>query len=93
MSGRYVRLRPGRYTLHVSGGEGPAGIRRNDGRHLRVEVNGGRADFRVARDEEVFYWWRGPRERPGVRLLGVSGKNRSGGLSTGGEQWPTGTTG
>ena len=90
MSGRYVRLRPGRYTLHVSGGEGPAGVQRNEGRDVRVDVDGGRVDFRIAQNEEVFYWWRGPRERPGVRLLGVTRNDR---ISTGGDQWPTGTTG
>lgn len=71
MSGRYVRLRPGRYTLDVSGGEGPAGVRRGDGGDVRVEVDGGRVDFEVGRREAAYYWWRGPRERPGVRLLGV----------------------
>lgn len=73
MSGRYVRLTPGRYTLAVSEGEGPAGVHRGDGEPgVVVDIEGGRVDFSVRDDESAYYWWRGPRERPGVRLFGVT---------------------
>lgn len=76
MSGRYVRLEPGRYTLDVSDGEGPAGIQRGGDGDVRVGIDGGRATFRVASPERVYYWWRGPDERAGVRLIGVSSQTR-----------------
>ncbi|HSH45382.1 MAG TPA: hypothetical protein VK966_05980 [Longimicrobiales bacterium] len=72
MSGRFVRLEPGRYTLAVSAGEGPAGVHRCEGEEVRVDVHGGRVDFVVADHEEAYYWWRGPGERAGVRLFGIS---------------------
>ena len=90
MSGRYVRLKPGRYTLSVEDGEGPAGLHRPNGRpEIVVDIQGGRVDVIVAEDEKAYYWWRGPRERRGVRLLGVP---RERGLELEAE-WPTGTTG
>lgn len=89
MSGRYVTLAPGRYTLSVATGEGPAGVQRSgDGNGVAVDIDGGRVDFAIGSEEQAYYWWRGPRERPGVRLFGVStgepGLERS-------EVWPTGT--
>lgn len=70
MSGRYMKLGPGRYRLAVSGGQGPAGVHRNAGGEIRVGIDGGEVEFEVGSEEEVYYWWRGPRERPGVRLTG-----------------------
>jgi hypothetical protein len=90
MGGRYVRLEPGRYTLAVASGDGPAGVQRNDGTGVHVDVDGGRAGFRVSDEERVYYWWRGPEERPGVRLLGVTESNAT---PTQARPWPTGTTG
>lgn len=73
MSGRYVRLTSGRYTLAVAEGEGPAGIHRcGEQGGVSVDIDGGRVDFTVGSDEDAYYWWRGPRERTGVRLFGVS---------------------
>lgn len=92
MSGRYVRLTPGRYTLAVEEGEGPAGLHRSNGhREVVVDVDGGRVDFTVRGEEQAYYWWRGPRERPGVRLFGVSQGERAAANEEG--EWPTGTTG
>lgn len=68
MSGTYRHLRPGRYQLRVETGEGPAGIRRPDGRDIVVGIGGGARTFSLAESERVYYWWRGPRARPGVRL-------------------------
>lgn len=106
MGGRYVSLEPGRYTLDVSEEEGPAGVRRKGEAHVRVPVSGGRVEFEVERTEEAYYWWRGPAQRPGVRLLGAlpaSGSHdgsgsvtRSRPTSTHGVEeasWPTATTG
>ena len=92
MSGRYVRLTPGRYTLAVAEGEGPAGVQRSgDHGGVTVDIDGGRVDFTVGGAEEAFYWWRGPRERPGVRLFGVS---RGESIPERSEAaWPTATTG
>lgn len=69
MSGTYRHLAPGRYQLEVEAGQGPAGIRRPDGRDVVVGVNGGARSFSLERDERVYYWWRGPRPRTGVRLI------------------------
>lgn len=75
MSGTYRHLSPGRYQLEVETGHGPAGIRRPEGRDVTVGVGGGARSFSLDRSERVYYWWRGPRPRPGVRL--VSRKERS----------------
>jgi hypothetical protein len=91
VGGRYVRSEPGRYTLAVSEGDGPAGVRRSDGSGVTVDMAGGRAAFQVGEEERVYYyWWRGPAERPGVRLLGVT---ESKGTPEEEASWPTGTTG
>ena len=68
MSGRYRRLRPGRYQLVVRRGHGPAGVRRPRGADVVVGIEGGIRDFAVRESEKVFYWWRGPAPREGVRL-------------------------
>lgn len=70
MSGTYRHLAPGRYQLRVEAGEGPAGIRRPDGRDIVVGVSGGERSFALNQSERVYYWWRGPQPRPGVRLDG-----------------------
>ena len=69
MSGTYRHLRPGRYHLAVDSGAGPAGIRRPMGGDVAVGVEGGVRRFAVEKDERVFYWWRGPAQRNGVRLV------------------------
>lgn len=68
MSGTYRRLRPGRYHLVVRSGAGPAGVRRPRGEDVTIGVEGGVRDFAVGESEKVFYWWRGPEPRDGVRL-------------------------
>jgi hypothetical protein len=68
MSGTYRHLAPGRYQLTVESGQGPAGIRRPDGRDVVVGVEGGTRSFALHTDERVYYWWRGPARRRGVRL-------------------------
>lgn len=86
-----MRLRPGRYTLDVAEGAGPAGVRRTErDPDVAVGIDGGRAEFQVSAPERVFYWWRGPEKRPGVRLLGVDGPDRVDGES---DTWPTRTAG
>lgn len=74
MSGTYRHLRPGRYQLRVETGEGPAGIRRPDGRDIVVGISGGARTFSLEESERVYYWWRGPRPRPGVRLESQEGR-------------------
>jgi hypothetical protein len=69
MSGTYRHLGPGRYHLEVDSGQGPAGIRRPDGRDVVIGVEGGTRSFSLERDERIYYWWRGPRPRTGVRLM------------------------
>ena len=69
MSGTYRHLAPGRYQLEVETGQGPAGIRRPHGRDVVVGVSGGARSFSVDEGERVYYWWRGPRPRTGVRLV------------------------
>jgi hypothetical protein len=91
MSGRHVTLAPGRYTLHVAEGAGPAGIRRGRGApDVVVGVGGGRVDFTVGSSERVFYWWRGPQVPPGVKLLGLAQTTRR---RKGVLPWPKATTG
>lgn len=72
MSGTYRHLAPGRYQLLVDPGTGPAGVRRGDGRDVIVGVEGGRREFTISSDERVYYWWRGPAPRDGVRLTAGS---------------------
>lgn len=69
MSGTYRHLAPGRYQLVVDTGEGPAGIRRPDGQDIVVGIEGGQRDFAIKQGERVYYWWRGPAPRDGVRLV------------------------
>lgn len=69
MSGTYRHLAPGRYQLEVETGQGPAGVRRPDGRDVVVGVSGGARSFALDTDERVYYWWRGPQPREGVRLV------------------------
>lgn len=69
MSGTYRHLAAGRYQLQVENGQGPAGIRRPDGRDVVVGIEGGSREFALDRGERVYYWWRGPSPRPGVRLM------------------------
>lgn len=69
MSGTYRHLAPGRYQLEVETGQGPAGVRRPDGRDIVVGVSGGARSFALETDERVYYWWRGPQPREGVRLV------------------------
>lgn len=68
MSGTYRHLSPGRYRLTVDAGQGPAGIRRPDGHDVVVGVEGGIRTFSIDRGERVYYWWRGPAPRAGVKL-------------------------
>jgi hypothetical protein len=72
MSGTYRHLAPGRYQLVVDAGQGPAGVRRSDGGDIIVGVEGGRQSFSIPRDERVYYWWRGPTPRQGVRLASAA---------------------
>lgn len=72
MSGTYRHLSPGRYQLVVEMGQGPAGVRRPDGRDIVVGVEGGRQAFSIPKGERVYYWWRGPAPRDGVRLTSDS---------------------
>lgn len=86
MSGTYRHLEPGRYQLEVETGEGPAGIRRPDGRDVVVGVSGGARSFSLDRSERVYYWWRGPRPRPGVRLTAAREAGRTRESSTAGRR-------
>lgn len=70
MSGRYMKLRPGRYMLAVPKGEGPAGVHRPASGDIRVDYTGGRIPFEVPAEERVFFWWRGPSEPQGIRIVG-----------------------
>ena len=83
MSGTYRHLAAGRYQLVVDRGQGPAGIRRPDGRDVVLGVEGGTREFGIDRGERVYYWWRGPAPRTGVRLLGATatGSARTDGAS------------
>jgi len=64
--------------------------REDDGSDVSLDVSGGRVAFRVAEPEHVYYWWRGPEERPGVRLLGVRRTDRE---TEEADSWPTRTAG
>jgi hypothetical protein len=74
MSGTYRHLSPGRYQLAVDSGQGPAGVRRPNGRDIALGIDGGVREFSLARDERVYYWWRGMAPREGVRLTSGSKK-------------------
>lgn len=69
MAGTYRTLRRGSYRLEVKPGAGPAGVRREAGEDVAVDVRGGREVFRVERPERVYYWWRGRSQRDGVALV------------------------
>lgn len=73
MSGRYMKLPAGHYTLMVPSGHGPAGVHRENG-DVRLDRRGGRTSFEVPADERVYFWWRGPTEPPGVRIVGPSSR-------------------
>jgi hypothetical protein len=78
MSGRYVRLQPGRYILHVENGAGPAGVQRGEeDPDVALGIAGGHVEFAVSAPERAFYWWRGPHKPSEVRLLGVSAEARA----------------
>lgn len=69
MSGRFMKLRAGRYMLMVPSGHGPAGVHREES-DIRLDRRGGRASFEIPTDERVYFWWRGPTEPPGIRIVG-----------------------
>lgn len=75
MSGTYRHLAAGRYQLEVETGQGPAGIRRPDGRDVVIGIEGGTREFTIDRNERVYYWWRGPSPRTGVRLRNERQRN------------------
>lgn len=70
MSGRFMELGAGRYTLMVPNGHGPAGIHR-EGRDVQVDHRGGSVSFEVPAEERVYFWWRGPSEPSGLRIIGL----------------------
>lgn len=75
MSGRAMELSPGRYRLDVNPGVGPAGVKRTGGDgDVRVEARGGQVEFTVSRAEKVYFWWRGPEQPEGIRLLSPAQK-------------------
>lgn len=69
MSGRTMRLGPGRYRLDVLPGEGPAGIQRPHDRDVTVSHTGGMVEFSLDEPERVYFWWRGPDQPAGVNFL------------------------
>lgn len=73
MSGRYMKLPAGRYTLMVPSGHGPAGIHREN-EDVQLDRRGGRTSFEVPADERVYFWWRGPTEPPGIRIVGPAAR-------------------
>lgn len=73
MSGRYMKLPAGRYTLMVPSGQGPAGVHRQN-EDVRLDRRGGRTSFEVDADERVYFWWRGPTEQPGIRIVGPAAR-------------------
>lgn len=72
MAGTLKRLRPGEYRLEVAAGEGPAGVRRSNGKDIAFDIDGGWQSFHVADREDVYFWWRGQHRHPGVALARVS---------------------
>lgn len=77
MSGRYMKLRPGQYMLTVPKGVGPAGVHRPSGADVHVDRHGGQVAFDVPQDQRVYFWWRGPREPAGLRIVGPSRDERA----------------
>jgi hypothetical protein len=77
MSGRYLKLRPGRYVLSVPGGSGPAGVHRATGGEVAVDRHGGELIFEVPAEERVYFWWRGAHEPAGLELSGPGPRPRS----------------
>lgn len=78
MSGRYMKLRPGQYMLTVPRGNGPAGVHRPEGGDVAVDHQGGQVSFEVPGQEQVYFWWRGPREPQGLRIVGPATGRRGG---------------
>lgn len=78
MSGRFMRLRPGHYMLNVPRGYGPAGVHRAQGEDVQVDRHGGQAAFEVPAEQRVYFWWRGPLEPTGLRLVGPGSGGRRG---------------
>lgn len=76
MSGRFMKLRAGRYTLMVPDGHGPAGVHRGDD-DIQLDHHGGSVSFEVSADERVYFWWRGPSEPAGLRIIGLPAQDDS----------------
>lgn len=76
MSGRFMKLRAGRYMLTVPNGSGPAGVHRARDGDIQLDRHGGQVSFEVPQDQRVYFWWRGPREPAGLRILGPSTGSR-----------------
>lgn len=93
MSGRFMKLREGQYTLVVPNGHGPAGVHRQAG-DIQVDHRGGSVSFDVPAEERVYFWWRGPSEPPGLRIVGSDERVRRWGAGaqepkrTREEKWP-----
>lgn len=77
MSGRFLKLNAGRYTLSVPRGSGPAGVHRSIGGDIAVDRDGGDVAFDVSAEERVYFWWRGPSEPAGLRVLGPGPASRA----------------
>lgn len=77
MSGRYMKLRAGQYMLTVPNGGGPAGVHRAREGDVHVDREGGQVAFEVPQDQQVYFWWRGPREPAGLRIVGPSTAGRA----------------
>lgn len=76
MSGRFMKLRAGQYMLTVPNGVGPAGVHRARGEDVQVDRHGGQVAFEVPREQRVYFWWRGPREPAGLRIVGPALSDR-----------------
>lgn len=71
-----MKLRAGRYTLMVPNGHGPAGVHRQVG-DIQLDHHGGSVAFDVPAEERVYFWWRGPSEPSGLRIVGMPALNDS----------------
>lgn len=71
MAGSHRILRRGEYRLEVAAGEGPAGVRRANGKDIAFDIDGGWQTFHVTDSEQVYFWWRGDHRHPGVALARV----------------------